>query len=142
MSEVAKPLSDDEIEPVDEDDGPVEETKRAVSGFTPTQNVSWPGDASPPREPESGAAQAHHITRGQHAKVNKVLDAREEAEKARVEDHRFDPGTSIEARGDVAAELKRLVAEQRAQELAEYEQVMGTRALTAAVEKAKAKQAA
>jgi len=43
----------------------------------------------------------------------------------------------------VVAELKRLVAEQRALELAEYEQVLGARALTAAIEKAeKAKQAA
>jgi hypothetical protein len=43
----------------------------------------------------------------------------------------------------VVAELKRLVAEQRAQELAEYEQVLGARALTAAIEKTKkAKEAA
>jgi hypothetical protein len=98
MSDVAKPIKDEEVEFVDEDDSSVDETKKAVSGFTPTQKVSWPGDASPPREPESGAAEAHHLTRGQHARVNKVLDAREEAEKARVEDHRADPGTGIEAK--------------------------------------------
>jgi hypothetical protein len=98
MSDVAKPIKDEEVEFVDEDNNSVGEIKKAVSGFTPTQKVSWPGDASPPREPESGAAEAHHITRGQHAKVNKVLDAREEAEKARQEDHRADPGTGIEAK--------------------------------------------
>jgi hypothetical protein len=44
---------------------------------------------------------------------------------------------------EVAAELKRLVAEQQAAELAEYEQILGARALTAAIEKAeKAKEAA
>ena len=43
----------------------------------------------------------------------------------------------------VVAEIKRLVAEQRAAELAEYEQVLGARALTAAIEKTKkAKEAA
>ena len=42
MSDVAKPLSDDEVEFADEDPGSVEETKKAVSGFTPTQKVSWP----------------------------------------------------------------------------------------------------
>jgi hypothetical protein len=52
-------------------------------------------------------------------------------------------GLTVEQfQNDVAAELKPIVAEQQAQELAEYEQVLGTRALTAAVEKAKAKQAA
>jgi hypothetical protein len=43
---------------------------------------------------------------------------------------------------NVVAELKRIVAEQRAQELADYEQVLGVRALTAAVEKLKADKAA
>ncbi len=42
----------------------------------------------------------------------------------------------------VAAELKRIVADQRAAELAEYEQTLGGRALTAAIEKLKAEQAA
>jgi hypothetical protein len=52
-------------------------------------------------------------------------------------------GLTVEQfQNEVAAELKRVVAEEHAKELADFEQVMGTRALTAAVEKAKAKQAA
>jgi hypothetical protein len=52
-------------------------------------------------------------------------------------------GLTVEQfQNDVAAELKRVVAEEHAKELADFEQTMGTRALTAAVEKAKAKQAA
>jgi hypothetical protein len=42
----------------------------------------------------------------------------------------------------VADELQKIVADQRAQELADYEQELGVRAIAAAVEKAKAKQAA
>jgi hypothetical protein len=55
---IAKPVQDREVEGfVDEDGHEVEfkeddcsadETKKAVAGFTPTQKVSWPGDASPP----------------------------------------------------------------------------------------------
>jgi len=98
MSKVAKSVSDDEVEFVDEDDGSVEETKKAVTGFTPTQRVSWPwGSATPPKEPE-GALDADQRTRVEGAKANRVLANREEAEKARQEDHRVDPGTSIEAK--------------------------------------------
>jgi hypothetical protein len=43
---------------------------------------------------------------------------------------------------EIVGELKRVVDEERAKELADFEQTMGTRALTAAVEKEKAKQAA
>jgi hypothetical protein len=95
MTKVAKPLPDGEIEFVDEDEGSVEETKKAVSGFTPTQRVSWPwGSAAPPKEPES-ALDADKRTRSEGGKVNRVLGNREEAEKVRQEDHRPDPGGSI-----------------------------------------------
>jgi len=98
MRKIAKPLSDDELEFVDEDDGPVEETRKAVTGFTPTQGVSWPwGSAAPPKEAES-ALDADKRTRIDAAKANRVLGNREEADKARQEDHRADPGTSIEAK--------------------------------------------
>jgi hypothetical protein len=49
--------------------------------------------------------------------------------------------TPEQFQNEVAAELKRVVAEEHAKELADFEQVVGTRALTAAVEKEKAKQA-
>ena len=52
-------------------------------------------------------------------------------------------GLTVEQfQNEVADELKRVVAEEHAKEINDYEQVMATRALTAAVEKAKAKQAA
>jgi hypothetical protein len=50
--------------------------------------------------------------------------------------------TSDEFSADVAAALKALTAEQRKEELRAYEEALGVQALTAAVEKAKAKQAA
>lgn len=55
------------------------------------------GSAAPPKETES-ALDADKRTRSEGAKVNRVLDNREEAEKARQEDHRHDPGGSIEAK--------------------------------------------
>ena len=52
-------------------------------------------------------------------------------------------GLTVEQfQNDVAQALKEAVAEEHAKELADYERVMATRALAAAVEKAKAKQAA
>jgi hypothetical protein len=50
--------------------------------------------------------------------------------------------TPEQFQNEVAEELKRIVAEEHAKELADFEQAVGTRALAAAVEKAKAKQAA
>ena len=52
-------------------------------------------------------------------------------------------GLTVEQfQNDVAQALKEAVAQEHAKELADYEQIMGERALAAAVEKAKAKQAA
>jgi hypothetical protein len=52
-------------------------------------------------------------------------------------------GLTVEQfQNDVAAELKRLVAEEHAQELVQYESALAPRAIAAAVEKAKAKKEA
>jgi hypothetical protein len=115
MSKVAKPLQDDEaVEPLDDDGNPIEfvqkdaddnstkEAKKAASGFTPTQPVSWPHSrAKPPQEPLS-EEEVHGRTRGEHAKTNRVLDSREEAERARRDDHRHDPDGD-RARGSIEA---------------------------------------
>ena len=54
MSEFAKPLEDNEVEFVDEDESSLDEAKKAKIGFTPTQTVSWPfSKAQPPKEAES-----------------------------------------------------------------------------------------
>ena len=50
--------------------------------------------------------------------------------------------TPEQFQNEVVAELKRVVAEEHAKELADFEQVMATRALAAAVDKAKAKSTA
>jgi hypothetical protein len=99
MSDVAKPLRDDEVEFKDEDDCSAAEVKKAVSGFTPTQKVSWPLDASPPREPEAAPEEADQRTRSEHKKANRVLDSRKEAEKARQDDHRHDSVVGASHRG-------------------------------------------
>lgn len=109
MTKIAKPLQDDEaVEPIDDDgntmefadaeDNSLKESKKVQSGFTPTRRVSWPwGSAKPPQEPESDQA-ATARTRSDAAQVDRVLANREEAEKARRDDHRHDPGGSIEAK--------------------------------------------
>jgi hypothetical protein len=94
MSEIAKPLQDHEAKFVDEDDSSVDETKKAVAGFTPTQPVSWPfSTAQPPQSPEEPETPLDTAgrTRGEGAQVNRVLANQEEAEKARQDDHRYDP---------------------------------------------------
>jgi hypothetical protein len=103
LSEIAKPLQDNEVEFKDEDDCSAAEIKKAVVGFTPTQKVSWPGDASPEREPERSPQEADGRTRGEHAKTNRVLDGREEAEKARQEDHRHESVVGDSHRGSFEA---------------------------------------
>jgi hypothetical protein len=105
MSKIAKPLQDDEVEEVDEDDSSVDETKKAASGFTPTQRVSWPwGSAEPPNEPET-ALDAAKGTRGESGRTNRTLGGREEAEKASQDDHRPDSVVGDSHSGSFEAKL-------------------------------------
>jgi hypothetical protein len=105
MSNIAKPLEDDEVEEVDEDDSSVDETKKTVSGFTPTQRVSWPwGSAKPLNEPETALDSAKG-TRGESGRINRTLGNQEGAEKARQDDHRADSVVGDSHRGSFEAKL-------------------------------------
>ena len=78
--------------------------------------------------------QPHSYSNADHAaKIGRSAAFREEAIKLGVREEDFII--------TVAAEVKRLTTEQRAQELADYEQIMGVRALTAAIERVQAEQA-
>jgi hypothetical protein len=105
MSKIAKPLEDHEAEFVDEDDSSLDETKKAGSGFTPTQKVSWPwGSAEPPKEPETALDTATGA-RSESGRISRTLGNREEAEKARVDDHRPDSTVGDSHRGSHEARL-------------------------------------
>jgi hypothetical protein len=103
MIKVAKPLEDREAEFVDEDDSSVGETKKAPGTFTPTIKVSWPhGTAKPPEDPQTPLDTATG-TRREGGRINRTLDNREEAEKAKADDHRHDREVGDSHRGSVEA---------------------------------------